>query len=194
MFVLVDREFISAKAQKVENIKKSFHHSTVTVLRHPWLLLKSSVIGTIVGALPAAGSTVAAVIDYNHAKQSKPHIKFGTVVEEGIIAPESSNNASSGGALMTMLCFGFPGSTAVGLMMGALMMHGLQPGVRFFETQTEFVYAIIISLFLTSVLLFLLAKWLARICQNDLGTQQNFGPHYNDHLFAGQLFDPVHIV
>jgi putative tricarboxylic transport membrane protein len=153
MLVLVDKGYISSETQKVEGVMRTLRNS-LTVLKHPWLVLKSSIIGTIVGALPAAGSSVAAVISYNHAKQSMPKIPFGTGVDEGVIAPESSNNASSGGALMTMLSFGIPGSAATGLMLGALMMHGLQPGVRFFSTQTEFVYAIIMSLFLASVMLY----------------------------------------
>lgn len=162
MLTLVDKEYISIKPQKTGNIKMTLKYS-LDVFKYPWLLLKSSLIGTIIGALPAAGSAIAAVLSYNHAKQSLPKIKFGTGVKEGIIAPESSNNASSGGALMTMLCFGIPGSAVTGLMLGALMMHGLHPGVRFFADQTEFVYAIIISLFLSSILLYFITLLLSPI-------------------------------
>jgi putative tricarboxylic transport membrane protein len=158
MLAIVDKTFVSDNTQKIEGYKKLFYHSSVTVFKHPWLLLKSSLLGTFIGALPAAGGSIASIVAYQQAKDSRPDKPFGAGIDEGIIAPESSNNASSGGALMTMLAFGIPGSVLAGMMLGALMMQGMSPGVRFFSQQTSFCYAIIISLFFASVLLYLIAN------------------------------------
>jgi putative tricarboxylic transport membrane protein len=158
MLVIVDRSFVSDNTQKIEGYKGLFYHSSVTVFKHPWLLVKCSLLGTFIGALPAAGGSIAAVVGYSHAKDSRPDKPFGTGIDEGIIAPESANNASSGGALMTMLSFGIPGSVLAGMMLGTLMMQGLSPGVRFFSQQTSFCYAIILSLFFSSVILYLIAN------------------------------------
>ena len=127
-------------------------------LMEPFKYLKttiiSSVIGTFVGALPAAGSTIAAFLAYNQTKQtSKNPDAFGKGNPEGIIAPGSAGNASTGGALTTMLAFGIPGSGSTAIMLGAMMLHGLIPGPRLFVDQMPIVYGLILALLMRQVVM-----------------------------------------
>ncbi|PMR73588.1 tripartite tricarboxylate transporter permease [Billgrantia endophytica] len=124
--------------------------------RHPLTVLKSSAIGVIIGALPGAGGTVASVVSYNEAKRSsKKSEEFGKGAEEGLIAAESANNASEGGALATMLSLGIPGGMATAVMVGALMLQGLIPGPRLFIDNQSLVYGVMFSLFIATIFLML---------------------------------------
>lgn len=119
------------------------------VVTRPIQVVACSVIGVIVGVMPAAGATVASLLSYNQAKQwSGKFDEFGTGVPEGIIASESANNASEGGALATMLVLGIPGSASTAMLLGALMIQGWIPGPRLFLDNKEIIYASISSLFL----------------------------------------------
>ena len=120
---------------------------TVEPFKYPKTSLVSCIIGTFVGALPAAGASIAAFLSYNQAKQmAKNPDSFGTGVPEGIVAPETANSASTGGALTTTLAFGIPGSGTMAVMMSAMMLHGMIPGPRLFVDQMPTVYAMIIAL------------------------------------------------
>lgn len=91
--------------------------------------IRSSVIGTLVGVLPAMGGAPAALISYAQAKNaSKTPERFGKGAVEGIIASETANNATIGGALIIALTLGIPGDPATAILIGGLMIHGLQPG------------------------------------------------------------------
>lgn len=97
--------------------------------QYKWLLLKSTVIGIIIGAIPGTGPTIASWISYNEAKRTSKHPeKLGTGVAEGILASESSNNAVTGGALIPLLTLGVPGDTVTAVLLGALMIQGVTPG------------------------------------------------------------------
>ena len=144
------------------NAKRSIKEivkGTLEPLKSPVNLFRSSLIGTFIGAVPAAGGTIASFISYNQAKQtSKNPDSFGKGNPEGVIASESSNNASTGGALITMFALGIPGSSTTAIMMSALMIQGLQPGPQLFMNQMPLVYAIIIALFLSQIVM-----WVAGI-------------------------------
>ncbi len=106
-------------------------------------ILRSSVIGTFIGILPAEGSTVAAIIGYNEAKRwSKHKHEFGHGAIEGIAGPEAANNAATGGAMVPTLALGIPGSSTTALILAALIMHGFRPGPYLVEQTPEFMYAI----------------------------------------------------
>ncbi|CAM3550894.1 Tripartite tricarboxylate transporter TctA family protein [Vibrio aerogenes CECT 7868] len=94
------------------------------------LSLKSSVLGVIVGALPGTGGDIASLMAYDYAKRStkKPDVPFGQGAKEGLIAPESANNAAVGGAYIPMLTLGIPGDAVTAVFIGALFIHGLNPG------------------------------------------------------------------
>ena len=107
-----------------------------------------AILGTVVGIIPAAGSAIAGVLGYNWSKNlCKNGDKFGTGVPEGIIGPESANNASEGGALATMFVLGIPGSTATAMMLGALALQGWAVGPKMFVDHSDVIYTAFSSLF-----------------------------------------------
>ena len=97
-------------------------------------------IGTLEGLMPGAGGTIAAFIAYNEAKRwSKEPEKFGHGSEEGVAAPEASNNTVASTALIPLLSFGIPGSNSAAVLLGGLLIHGLLPGPRLFEQNGDVV-------------------------------------------------------
>ena len=132
--------------------------------------LRGSVIGLIVGAIPAAGGTVASVLAYNIEKKISKHPeKFGTGVLEGVAAPESANNAVVGGSLIPTLTLGIPGSGTAAIMLGALALHGLVPGPELFSKSSYVVYNLFASQFLANIVMLLLGlvgvSWWARVVE-----------------------------
>ncbi len=113
-------------------------------------MIKSSLIGVFIGAVPGTGTDVAAFVAYGEAKRSSKHPeKFGTGIIEGIAAPESSNNACVGGAMVPMLTLGIPGDAVTAVLMGALTIHNLQPGPMLFKDNPEIVYPIFAGVILS---------------------------------------------
>jgi putative tricarboxylic transport membrane protein len=131
--------------------------------QHKALILRSSVIGTVIGALPGAGADIAAWVSYGMAKKlSKRGHEFGTGIEEGIIAPTSANNAALGGTWIPSLVFGIPGDTITAIVLGAMMMYGLKPGPLIFK-QNAFLVNQIFSVAIISQVFLLIIGWLG-IC------------------------------
>ena len=117
-------------------------------------LLRSSAIGMGVGLIPAAGATLAAFGAYSVTRRgSRKPETFGEGNPEGIVASESANNACSGGALMTTLVLGVPGSVTTAVLLGALTMQGLQPGPQLIHEQTALVYGLIVAAVLSQVVM-----------------------------------------
>lgn len=117
--------------------------------------LKGSLIGTLVGIVPAAGGSIAAFVAYSEeVRSSKNPELFGTGVEEGIIAPESSNNAAVGGSLVPTLTLGIPGSPVAAIIMAAFMLHGLTPGPLLIKEQPTMLYSIFFGIIIASLLLY----------------------------------------
>ncbi|MEX2643297.1 MAG: tripartite tricarboxylate transporter permease [Acetobacterales bacterium] len=104
--------------------------------------------GTIIGALPGLGATVAAFVSYSVAKQVSPEKKIGTGRIEGIAAAEAGNNATVGPTLIPLLAFGIPGSSAAALIGAALTLQGADPNPRFFSLYPEIVYSLFMILML----------------------------------------------
>jgi len=94
------------------------------------LSLRSSAIGVVIGALPGTGGDIAALMAYDQAKRTvkNPSRPFGQGAYEGLVAPESANNAAIGGAYIPMLTLGLPGDAVTAVIIGALFIHGLKPG------------------------------------------------------------------
>lgn len=121
-------------------------------LRHRWLVLRCSAIGTLVGMLPGLGGSVIDWIAYAHAVQSSPDKEsFGRGNIRGVLAPESANNAKEGGALVPTLIFGIPGSAATAILLGGMILLGVQPGIQMVTQEAQTVYAIIWSLALANI-------------------------------------------
>lgn len=136
--------------------------------KHWKVVLRGSIIGTIVGAVPGAGGTVATFISYSSTRNSDPHPEtFGTGRIEGVIAPEAANNAKDSGALLPTLAFGIPGSSEMAVFLGILVLHGMQPGPTMLLEHEREIYGLIIALTLSSIISAILAlvliRWLAKI-------------------------------
>lgn len=122
-------------------------------IQHRGLVLRCSIIGCIVGAVPGLGGAVVDWIAYGHAVQfARDKSGFGKGDIRGVIAPESANNAKEGGALIPTLIFGIPGSGATAILLGGLVLIGLQPGPRMVTDQLDVVYLMVWSLALANVL------------------------------------------
>lgn len=133
-----------------EGISAVFHHWRV--------LLRSSIIGLLVGIVPAVGGTVANMLAYAAARRTSPTPEtFGRGNIAGVIAPEAASDAKDGGALMPTLALGIPGSEAMAILLGVFALHGIAPGQRMFTTQLPVVWAIILALLASNIISSLLA-------------------------------------
>ena len=111
-------------------------------------MLMGSFLGYFVGILPAAGATPGSLMSYGIAKQiSKEPEKFGKGALEGVCAPEAANNAASTGSMLPMLTLGIPGSPTTAILLGGMVIWGLEPGPRLFVDHSEFVWGLIASLY-----------------------------------------------
>ena len=119
--------------------------------------IRSAIIGTAIGIIPATGSGVAGWISYNTARNSskKPEL-FGNGSLEGLVASETSNNAVTGGALVPLLTLGIPGDVVTAIMMGALMLQGLTPGPNLFTQNVDIINGIYIMLFISNIFMLLI--------------------------------------
>jgi putative tricarboxylic transport membrane protein len=137
------------------------------MLRLKWTILRSAVIGTLIGILPGVGATTAAFVGYSEAvRWSKHPEKFGTGIPEGIAAPETCNNAAAGGAMVPLLTLGIPGSATTAVIIGGFMVHGLQPGPMLFLNQPQLMYSIFIAMYLANIFMLFSGMIVAKIFSN----------------------------
>ena len=123
------------------------------VVKNRWLSLRCAGIGSILGAIPGIGGSVVDWIAYSHAMQtSKDKSRYGKGDIRGVIAPESANNASAGGALLPTLLFGIPGSGSMAIFLAGMILIGLQPGPAMADRNLDVTYTIIWSLAIANVL------------------------------------------
>jgi putative tricarboxylic transport membrane protein len=143
--------------------------------RHKLAVIRSALIGVFTGSLPGAGADIAAFISYNEARRvSKHRDQFGQGAPEGVIAAEAANNAATGGAMIPMLTLGVPGDAVTAVMLGALTVHGLQPGPMLFRDHMDEVYPIFASTLMANVFMLiaglLSVRYVARIISMDKKT------------------------
>lgn len=132
------------------------------VLKHWKVYLKSSIIGTVVGIIPAAGGSIAALISYGEAVRSSKHPEeFGNGSEEGVVASEAANNAAVGGSLVPTLVLGIPGGNVAAILLAAFTMHGLIPGPMLLRNQPDMLYSILVGVIVSSLLLFVVGKFVS---------------------------------
>ena len=136
--------------------------------RHGVNLMRSSLIGTWIGILPGIGASIGSVVAYTTAKNvsSRPE-EFGRGSEEGIVASEAANNATVGGALIPLIAMGIPGSVIDAILIGALMIHSIQPGPTLFLTNNDIVWGMIAACLLANIMMWLMmtssVKYIARL-------------------------------
>ncbi len=166
--IMTDIEKMAAgtAAVRVEIPSLAVSHPAVIwdILRRPFLLLWSTLIGLWIGVLPAIGGSAASVMAYDQAKKFSKHPeKFGTGIPEGIIASEASNNANVAGSLVTIMAFGIPGDAVTAVMLGAMIIHGIQPGPLFMTQQPQIAYGIFAAYLLAHPVMMLLQWALSRV-------------------------------
>lgn len=159
VFSQIEQGFKATVQQKVEGLWRSFRE----IRRYSGTILRSSLIGTLIGILPGAGGSIASITAYGVAKRVSPRgDTFGQGNPEGVAAAESSNNASVGGALVPMLTMGIPGDPMTAVLIGALMIHGLAPGPALFIDHKPFVSAIFLGFAVALVFMVILGLLAAR--------------------------------
>jgi len=118
------------------------------------VILGSSVLGTIIGIIPATGGSIASFMAYNEARRfSKDPDSFGTGNLAGIAAPESANNATTGGAMIPLLTLGIPGDVVTSVMLGALMIIGVQPGPLLFSQSPQIITDLFVGFMLAQFIM-----------------------------------------
>lgn len=129
-----------------------------------WVIIRSSIIGTVVGILPGAGATIASFLCYTtENKLSKHPEKFGTGIIDGIAASECANNAATGGSMVPLLSLGIPGGNAAAIMMSALVMKGVQVGPLLLKTQPDYLSSVFASMMLTNILMVVISMGVAKV-------------------------------
>ena len=127
-------------------------------------VLMSSLIGVMVGIVPGTGASEASWFSYNTAKNLSKHPEeFGKGSVEGIAAAESANNAVTGATLIPLLTLGIPGDGTVAIMLSALMINGLNPGLSLFTTDGDIMYAIMLGLILVNIFMLIQGKFLTTL-------------------------------
>ena len=165
--VLKSIEFGKKKLEVITAISRLF--PPWSEIKPLWpMAIRGALIGAFVGAIPAAGSAIGVTVSYAQEKRmSKNPEKYGTGIPEGIVAPESSNNACVGGALIPLMTLGIPGDSMTAVLVGAMLIHGLRPGPQLFVERLDFValiyVALILAIILTTILALLTIRYIARI-------------------------------
>jgi putative tricarboxylic transport membrane protein len=125
---------------------------------------RGTLIGLLIGIVPGAGATVASFLSYGiEAQYGRRRQLMGSGIPEGIVAPQTAATSSVGGAMIPLITMGIPGSGATAIILGAFLLHGLQPGPQVFQTSSHIVYAVFASLFVGVVGMCLIGYFTAKL-------------------------------
>ena len=173
LFALPELIDLAARGGTLSNVPKERVSSGIATgigdaLRNWWLLVRSTAIGVYVGMLPGLGGSIVDWVAYGHAVQSsKNNEGFGKGDVRGVIAPETANNAMKGGALLPTIAFGIPGSAAMAILMGALLIQGMTPGPEMLTAELDFTFSLVWMLAIANVagalILMLLSRPVAKV-------------------------------
>lgn len=141
------------------------HLRAIKAIARRWpVMLRSAAIGVFTGMVPGAGGSIANILAYDQARKASPNPDaFGTGIPEGIIAPETSNNAVEGGALTPLLALGIPGDVTTAIMLGALLMNDVVPSPSFISDNPVLAYSIFISFFVATFMMVALQSVMLRV-------------------------------
>ncbi|PLX66674.1 MAG: C4-dicarboxylate ABC transporter permease [Denitrovibrio sp.] len=170
LFSLVEQKAIVAESEDGEKSKNGFDsilEGVYASFKYKMNILRSSLIGLLVGLIPGTGAAIATWVSYGQAKQwSKTPEKFGTGHDEGLVATDACNNGVPGGALIPTVTLGIPGSGTTLVIMAALMINGITPGPSFFSEHAVEAYAILYSLVAANLFLLPAGLIVARLASN----------------------------
>ncbi|MCE8042322.1 hypothetical protein HOP60_09130 [Halomonas daqingensis] len=145
VFMMLERS-LKSSGERIQSLPSPWK-SIPMIFPYGRTLGRSSIIGFLIGVVPGAGATIASLVSYSVSKRlSKQPDSFGTGNPEGVVASETANNAAGPGALAPLLSLGIPGSASAAILIGALMIHGINPGPMLFARNPEIPYAIFVSL------------------------------------------------
>ena len=124
------------------------------------LMTRCSFIGTVIGAIPGTGGPIAAFLAYDHARRFDPKPEsYGKGELSGVLAPESANNAVTGGTMIPLLSLGIPGDPATAVILGGMILHGLAPGPALFQTDLPAIYAIYFAIIVSYIVTMVVQIW-----------------------------------
>lgn len=147
---------------RLRNSLVEFKAGVMTTLSYPKELIRATLIGTGIGAIPGAGTSVATFVAYGEAKRaSKTPERFGHGAPEGVLAAEASENATAAGTLVPTLALGIPGGASAAVMLAALYLQGIRPGPQLFQENGPEAYAVLLGMFFASILILPLGAILA---------------------------------
>ena len=137
--------------EKIRPSMKTLFDTIFALIKMPFLLLRSALIGLVVGIAPGAGGNIASMVSYSEATRwDKNPEEFGKGTIRGVAASEAANSAMAPGSLIPLLTLGIPGSPPAAIILGALMLHGMQPGVELFSTYGGITYTFMMGLFVAA--------------------------------------------
>ena len=135
-----------------DQAKSSMTDGVRDAARNWWLVIRSTAIGVYVGMLPGLGGSIVDWVAYGHVVQSsRDKSQFGKGDVRGVIAPEAANNAMKGGALIPTVAFGIPGSASMAILLGALLIQGLQPGPQMLTSNLHITFSMMWTLVIANV-------------------------------------------
>ena len=142
VLISIGEKYPKLIAEKIGKVVPSLS----TIKKHSLLMAETGLLGSIIGALPGIGGEVACLMGYDYAKRrvKNPTRPFGEGADEGIIGSETANNSAIGGAIIPMLTLGIPGDAVTAVLLGAFIIHGIQPGPLLLVHHKEFFYLIVL--------------------------------------------------
>ena len=148
VFTRLERGFRAAPLESVGAEAQTRLPSFKEMLALKGTFARGSLLGVLIGIVPGAGATVASFLSYGtEAQYGRRRAEMGQGIPEGIVAPQSAATASVGGAMIPLMTMGIPGSGATAIILGAFLLHGLQPGPQVFQTSSHIVYTVFASVF-----------------------------------------------
>ncbi len=143
--------------EQVQPTMSVLTETIIALIKQPILMIRSSVIGLVVGIAPGAGGNIASMVSYSEATRWEPNKEeFGKGTIRGVAASEAANSAMAPGSLIPLLTLGIPGSPPAAVILGALMLHGMQPGNDLFAVYADVTYAFIVGLMFASIAVLIL--------------------------------------
>lgn len=172
--VLMDIPMIGAKSELLASKVRLQLPGLRDLMKHWQAIAIGSIYGVGIGAIPGIGAEASPWMAYGTARSRSKHPeKFGTGVPEGILAPEASANGVTGGTMVPMLTLGIPGDSSTAIMLGALILHGITPGITLMRDDSALVWGLLAGLLIATIFMFLIAwttiPWFVRILANDRG-------------------------